>query len=239
MAEAEIDPTDDLPSKTGPSNWLLIVDDVFPRWRDRLRSSRKAVGQLYDLLCDPETRSAKHRVDASGKETPGTASYLDIEFWRGRLVLEPNADGGDDHLVVNYGDAYLDFCDPDGYWKFYVRRLDVERHERLYFPMAAAPPPAPSKEPTPSKELGNKLRQKPGPKPDFEWEVIEAKCYALMDHHGNFTSDDEEWDCQARLEEALMKFCQETWEREPGGSTLREKLPGWLLTWHMRKTANT
>jgi hypothetical protein len=78
-------------------------------------------------------------------------------------------------------------------------------------------------------------KAKPGPKPDFEWEAIEAKCYELMDYHDEFTSDDPDWDCQARLEEALMKFCQETWGREPGASTLRDKLPKWLSTWRKKK----
>ena len=48
-------------------------------------------------------------------------------------------------MVVNYGDAYLDFCDPDGYWKFYVRRLDVERHERQFPELTAQPPYPPTK----------------------------------------------------------------------------------------------
>jgi hypothetical protein len=242
MAEAKTDPTDDLPSKTGPSNWLLIVDDVFPRWRDRLGSSRKAVGKLYDLLCDAETHSAKHRVDASGEEIPDTNRHVDHPgFWQDRLLLVADADGGDDHLKVNYtddADVYLDVHFPGGHWKFYVRRRDVEHWERLD-PELAAAPPTPSKEPTPSEALSNKLRQKPGRKPDFDWEAIEAKCYALMDHHGDFTPDDPDWDCQARLEIALMRFCQEIWRREPGPSTLRERLPDWLSAWRWRKTSET
>jgi hypothetical protein len=82
----------------------------------------------------------------------------------------------------------------------------------------------------------DKLKAKPGPKPDFEWEKIETKCYDLMDHNGDFMPDDPDWDHQARLETALMSFCQETWGREPGASTLRERLPGWLSTWRKRKS---
>jgi len=81
-----------------------------------------------------------------------------------------------------------------------------------------------------------KVGAKPGPKPDVDWEMIEAKCYDLMEHHGDFMPGDLDWDCQARLQEALMDYCQETWELEPSESTLREKLPGWLLTWRERKT---
>jgi hypothetical protein len=221
MAEADTDPT-----RTS-SDWLLIVEDVFPRWRDRTGSSKDGKAEVDALLCDPETHSAIHKVDASGKEIPGTSSYVDDPgFWPDCLVLVRDADGGADHLVIDYPDPiYLDL--PDGHWEGFVRRLDVERHERRYFPMTAAPP---------SEELSNKPRQKPGPKPDFDWGRIETKGYALMDHHGDFMPDDPEWDCQARLEEALMMFCQNEWQRQPAPSTLREKLPGWLLTWHKRKT---
>jgi hypothetical protein len=59
----------------------------------------------------------------------------------------PDADGVGDHLGINYTD-YADIYLPDGYWEFSVRRLDVERWERLY-PALAEPPPAPTKEPTP------------------------------------------------------------------------------------------
>jgi hypothetical protein len=233
MAEAESDPT-----RTS-SNWLSILGDVFPRWRDRLGSAKDAKAQLEALLCNPETRSALRHVDASGQETPSTSGFLNADFWPDRLLWEPDADGGDDHLAVNYGEPYVDYYSPDGRWEFYVRRLDVERWERLH-PKLAAPPAAPSKEPTlaapaPSEELSNTPRQKPGPKPDFEWGEIETKCYDLMDYHGEFTLDDPEWDCQARLETALMNFCEETWGRRPAPSTLRERLPNWLSAWRERK----
>jgi hypothetical protein len=101
MAEAKTDPTDDLPPKTGPSNWLLIVEDLFPAWRNRFGSSKDAKVELTALLCDSETRSRKYHVDASGKEIPGTSSYPDAEYWQDRLKLVPDADGGHDHLVID------------------------------------------------------------------------------------------------------------------------------------------
>ena len=82
-----------------------------------------------------------------------------------------------------------------------------------------------------------KVAAKPGPKPDFDWEMIEAKCYDLMDYHGPFMRSDEEWDCQARLETALRKFCDDTWGRVPADSTLREKLPKWLSAWYEKTGA--
>jgi hypothetical protein len=143
MATAKTDPTPthDTASKAS-SNWLSIVKDVFPRWRDRLGSAEDAKAQLEALLCDPETRSANHKVDASGEEIPNTSGFLNAEFWPDRLLWKPDADGGDDHLVVDYtdsADVYLDFHFPGGHWEFYVRRRDVERHERQ-FPGLAAPP---------------------------------------------------------------------------------------------------
>jgi hypothetical protein len=79
-------------------------------------------------------------------------------------------------------------------------------------------------------------KAKPGPKPDFKWEAIETKCYELMDDNGDFMPDDPDWDCQARLETALRKFCEDTWQRQPAPSTLRDRLPGWLSAWRKRKT---
>jgi hypothetical protein len=165
MAQTKTDPTT---PKAVPSNWLPLKD-VFGRWRDRLGSSKDAKDALEALLRDPETRSRKRRVDTSGEETPDTLSFLNAQFWKdlAHLSLMPDADGGDDHLVVNYtdhADVYLDVYLPDGYWEYSVRRLDVERWERLY-PELAAPEPAPSKEPTlapaPSEELSNSPRRYP------------------------------------------------------------------------------
>jgi hypothetical protein len=119
----------------------LIVEYVYPRWLVRLRSSKDAKDELEALLRDTETRSRKYQVDANGKEVPGTSSYPDAEYWQDRLKLEPDDDGGDDHLVIDYAE-YEDIYLPGRQWESVVRRLDVERHERLYFPMTAAPPPA-------------------------------------------------------------------------------------------------
>src|SRR5215471_3867857 len=121
MAEAKTDPTriDDLPPKAA-SGWMLIVGELFPRWRDRRGSSSEAADAIYGLLRDPETVSAKRRVDASGKEIPGTSKYLDVEFWPDRLSLNPDPDGGDYHLAVDfseYGDIHWDDYSPGWRWE--------------------------------------------------------------------------------------------------------------------------
>jgi hypothetical protein len=223
------------PASDASSNYLLF-EDVFQRWHARLGSS-EGKDELRALLLDCDTCSAKHRVDASGKEIPGTFRFVDREFWKDpdTLSVFPDANGVDDHLAVLA--EYVHPAFDESREEFLVRRIDVERWERRYSALAPSSPP--SKEPAPSEELSNKPRQwrKPGPKPDFDWEKIEAKCYDLMDYHDDFTQDDPDWDCQARLEEALLDFCQQTWGREPGASTLRRKLPGWLSIWHERKTS--
>jgi hypothetical protein len=162
MAQAEIDPTrsDDAASKAS-SPWLLL-EDVFQRWRVRLKSSHEAVDELNALLRDRETHSRKRRVDTRGEEIPDTLSFLNAQFWQddgALLLVVPDADGVGDRLRIGtiaalvgmidyteYADVYLDAYFPGGHWEFSVRRLDVERHERLYFPMtaAAASPPAPA-----------------------------------------------------------------------------------------------
>jgi hypothetical protein len=238
MAEAKTDPirSDDAASKGASSPWLLL-EDVFQRWRARLGSSEDAEDEVNALLCDRDTRSRKRRVDTSGEEIPDTLSFLNAQFWQDHgalLSVVPDADGVGDRLGIDHTDS-ADIYLPDGHWEFDVRRLDAERWESLYPALAA--PPASGKEPTPSKELSNKLRQKPGPKPDFSWEKAEAKCYELMDYHDDFTPDDPEWDCQARLEEELMTFFQDTDGRQPAPSTLRERLPAWLSTWRERKAS--
>jgi hypothetical protein len=69
----------------------------------------------------------------------------------------------------------------------------------------------------------------------YNWEVIKAETFVLMDHHGDFSPDDPEWNAQARLEEKLANFCQVQYGCEPD-SLLREKLPAWLDEWRKGKT---
>jgi hypothetical protein len=146
MAKAKTDstPIDDLgdlpktPSKTEPSPWLLIVEDVFPRWRDRLGPSEDAKDKLYDLLFDRGTRAAIQYTSASGEIT---RDIQHAEFWRDRLELDTDADGVD-HLWVNYRPYVHEDRTLSGWNRdFVVRRSDVERWEDLH-PWLVAPPSA-------------------------------------------------------------------------------------------------
>jgi hypothetical protein len=51
--------------------------------------------------------------------------------------------------------------------------------------------------------------------------MVEGKVSDLMKHHGPFDPSDQEWDAQARLEEAVKDYVKETFKREPADSTIR------------------
>jgi hypothetical protein len=142
MAKAKRKPTPNEPSKAS-SDWLSL-EDVFQRWRARLGLSHEAVDELKALLRHRETRSVSRRVDARGKEIPGTRGLVDIGFWPNHasdLSVIPDADAVGDCLGVNYTNYVDAYSVPDERTEFFVRRLDVERHEGLYFPAISAPPP--------------------------------------------------------------------------------------------------
>jgi hypothetical protein len=77
-----------------------------------------------------------------------------------------------------------------------------------------------------------------GRPPKYHWDLIETKGRQLMDHHGDFDPNDPEWDAQARLEEALIKFCEDTWNDAPALSSLRSKIAEWLPDWRRDKGGN-
>jgi hypothetical protein len=140
MAQAKSDPTpiDDTASKAASSDWLSIVDDIFPRC-NRLGSSETAKAKLRALFDDPETRLRIRRVDASGKEVSDTRRSVGVEFCQRYLSVVSDPDRGDDQMAVDYGEPSADYYTPGGRWVLEVRRRDVERWERLH-PELAAPP---------------------------------------------------------------------------------------------------
>jgi hypothetical protein len=194
------------PAADASSNWLS-VKDIFLRWRDRLGSSKDAKDEVEALLCDPETRSANHRVDASGKEILGTSGFLNAGFWPSRLLLVPDADGGADHLVVDYtdsADVYLDVYFPDSHWEFYVRRTDVERWESLYPELA---PPLP-----PQATAGAEKRAIAHLKP-------------LLERHGDAMSKDEAWKECEQFSISRNGFENHVWPRTRELAGLERKAP--------------
>jgi hypothetical protein len=136
--------------------WLLPLEDPFQRMRDRLGSSEDAKNELYALLCDRETRSARSYVNASGEEA---LDLLDAEFWRNTAHLEVDTDPSDgvDHIAVRYP-RYVHLS--DGSEEFFVRAADVERWERPYS-MTAAPPRPPASQPAPDQQPEDKASPDP------------------------------------------------------------------------------
>jgi hypothetical protein len=246
MAQAKTDPTRiDDPSKAS-SNWLSIVEDVFPRWRDRLGSSKDAKDELKALLCDPETRSAKRRVNASGEEIPSTSSFVDTWFWRdrARLLAVPDADGGGDHLVVEDSTDYVDVYLPDGHWEFYARVVDVERWERLSFPMIAASTPTPRKErKLAPKKKRRKTKQAPraGAPEQHDWE--EGKLFVMQEFktRGNpldKNNQTEGWKSISDVARLLIDHLEKLSKDGigPEMSTARGKVSGWIKEFERKRS---
>jgi hypothetical protein len=74
-----------------------------------------------------------------------------------------------------------------------------------------------------------------GRPPRYDHDMIEAEVLRLMDHHGEFIIGDAQWNCQARLEEALMPFCKKSFGREPARSTLQAPIQSGLDKWREKR----
>jgi hypothetical protein len=83
------------------------------------------------------------------------------------------------------------------------------------------------------QSVGEVLKQPGGRSPGFDWQIIKKEAIRLMNEYGDFAPNKPKWNAQARLEERLLDFCQDKWEREPSSSRLRSKnyLPSWLADW--------
>lgn len=72
-------------------------------------------------------------------------------------------------------------------------------------------------------------KAKGGRPPKFDRAAVGAEVIRLMDHHGEFSADDPEWNAQARLTEAIMaKF------GEAAESTVDEYIKAPLAAWRER-----
>jgi hypothetical protein len=80
-----------------------------------------------------------------------------------------------------------------------------------------------------------------GPPPKYAWDAIREEAFRLMNHHGDFSDDNPEWDRQARLEEELQLFYANKFgkDKEPSPSRLRDRdrIPCWLAEWRKPKEA--
>jgi hypothetical protein len=85
----------------------------------------------------------------------------------------------------------------------------------------------------PSAATAAQPKGKGGRPPKFDRAAVTAEVRRLMDHHGEFSADDPEWNAQARLIEALrLRF------GEASDSTLEEYMKKPLATWRDEKAAS-
>jgi hypothetical protein len=81
-------------------------------------------------------------------------------------------------------------------------------------------------------------RAKRGRKPKFEWLIVKAYAFKLLNERGDYESRPaKDWAKQADLEDALLKFMGERFGREAAVSTLRDKIPAWLAEWRKRQVS--
>lgn len=84
-------------------------------------------------------------------------------------------------------------------------------------------------------ELSNRpAPQKRGRKVKYDWPAIEAEARRLMNHHGEFSPGDPDWNAQARLESEVLEYCARKWDEEPSKTQLRSYLRKWLSDWRKK-----
>ena len=84
-------------------------------------------------------------------------------------------------------------------------------------PLAAMPP--------------SKSERRRGRPDAYNWTQIEAEVVKLMIHHGEFSPDDPAWDAPAKLKKAILQYCRNTWDCEPGVTQLGRHLSAALDQW--------
>jgi hypothetical protein len=72
-----------------------------------------------------------------------------------------------------------------------------------------------------------KSKNKRGALPKFNWQDAKQKFFALMEHHGDFSHDDVEWNCQACAERAISAWFGDQ-DQYPVESTIRKHVEKWL-----------
>ena len=82
---------------------------------------------------------------------------------------------------------------------------------------------------------GKPVPKKRGPRSKFDWGAIEGEAIPLMNQHGDFSSDKQNWNAQARLEDKLFEFCLDKFGREPGQTQMRKHVRGWLTHWRANR----
>jgi hypothetical protein len=67
--------------------------------------------------------------------------------------------------------------------------------------------------------------------------MVDERVFNLMEHHGEFTASDLDWNAQARLETAIEDFIDEKFNVIPAESTIRVHVGKALKSWREKREA--
>lgn len=85
----------------------------------------------------------------------------------------------------------------------------------------------------PQAPAADQPKRKGGRPPSFDRDAVAAEVRRLMEHHGEFSADDPEWNAQARLIEAVRKKFGEA-----SDSTWEPYIKAPLAAWRSEKAAS-
>jgi hypothetical protein len=66
----------------------------------------------------------------------------------------------------------------------------------------------------------------------YPWDSARAKFFDLMEYHGPFSIDDDEWNCQASAEKEILDWLGHR-RFNPVESTVRKYITKWLAEWRL------
>jgi hypothetical protein len=78
---------------------------------------------------------------------------------------------------------------------------------------------------------------KAGRKPSYCYQTLGKETFRLLEHHGDLSPDDPEWNSKEDLIAALQDFYKKKHRREPPRTTLQPYVNRWLSEWRARNAA--
>jgi hypothetical protein len=137
-----------------------------------------------------------------------------------RLAWAIIPDDGEDEIRNRYSVLWTALV----VWREDMQRLVKADTDRS--PEPAADEPASNGQDAPRKTT------RVGRTPKLDWKMVEDEVCRLMEHHGEFDVSDPDWNCQARLEEAVEGYVETTFgvNDAPRRSTIRVHVKSALET---------
>lgn len=179
---------------------------------------------------------ADEKIMAEGSllERRGITSGIETRYPNAPI---PSGDAG--NLIITGGVAGIeprDALGPDELYRFTngqgrywydvrLRAADVFRE----FPNVGAQRPV---------NLTEKRGPGPGAHTKTQYSALRVEALRLMEHHGEFSDDDIDWNGPEKLISALQEFHMEKYKREPGRSTLQPKVRDWINEYRCKGAAD-